>query len=45
MEIAPGTTGLCHISEIELDKSVGVISEWAAGDTIDVKVISVSLSS
>ena len=44
MEVTPGTTGLCHISEIELDKPVGVISEWAAGDTIDVKVISVSLS-
>ena len=44
MEIAPETTGLCHISEIELDKPVGVISEWTAGDSIDVKVISVSVS-
>ena len=43
VEIAPNTLGLVHISEVELDRPVGVISEWAAGDSIDVKVLSVRL--
>ena len=43
VEIAPNTVGLVHISEIELDRPSGVIQEWDAGDSIDVKVISVRL--
>ena len=41
VEIAPDTMGLVHISEIELDRHLAVIQEWDAGDSIDVKVISV----
>ncbi len=43
MEVAPGILGLVHNSELEVSK-FGSVQDWEVGDTLDVKVISVSLS-
>ena len=42
VEVAPGTLGLVHNSELEVSK-FGNVADWEVGDTLDVKVISVSL--
>ena len=38
VEVAPGTLGLVHVSELELEK-FGVVEDFHPGDRIDVKVL------
>ena len=42
VEVAPDTLGLVHNSELEVAK-FGSVTDWEVGDTLDVKVMSVSL--
>ena len=40
VEIAPGVKGLCHISELDINRTPNT-DAWENGDAIDVKLIDV----
>lgn len=40
VEIAPGVRGLCHISELDINRTPST-DAWENGDVIDVKLIDV----
>ena len=43
MEVGPDILGLVHNTELEANK-YGSVADWEIGDTLDVKVMEVSLS-